>query len=94
MTLKHGRSPYLIRAMTRRTCPGSHTPFPVAVGTPRLLSSMAIPYHDVTPPRYMSAATAGRMPLQAACCTRDVVENTQCTTQAGYGAKLAPGRRR
>ena len=40
-------APYLSRSITRRTCPGSQIPRPVAVGTPRLLSSFAIPYHDV-----------------------------------------------
>ena len=43
------------RAITRWTCFGSHIPRPVAVRTPRLLSAIAIPYHDVIPPRRNSA---------------------------------------
>jgi hypothetical protein len=50
--------PYLSLSITRRTCPGSHIPRPVAVGKPSLLSSMAIPYHDVIPLR-RSSATIG-----------------------------------
>jgi hypothetical protein len=38
-----------------RTCAGSHIPRPAAVGTPRLLSAIAMPYHDVIPPRCSSA---------------------------------------
>jgi YVTN family beta-propeller protein len=39
-------SSYLSRFIMRMTCEGSHIPRPVAVGKPRLLSSMAMPYHD------------------------------------------------
>jgi hypothetical protein len=46
------------RSITRRTCAGSHIPRPVAVGTQRLLSAVAMPYHDVTPLR-RSSATMG-----------------------------------
>jgi hypothetical protein len=46
------------RSITRRTCAGSHIPGPVAVGTQRLLSAVAMPYHDVTPLR-RSSATMG-----------------------------------
>jgi len=49
---------YLSRSIMRRICGGSHIPRPLAVGTPRLLSAIAMPYHDVIPPR-RSSATMG-----------------------------------
>jgi hypothetical protein len=46
---------YLSRARTRRTCGASHVPRPVAVGTPRVLRALAMPWSDVTPAACISA---------------------------------------
>jgi hypothetical protein len=56
---------YLSRVITRRSWAGSHIPRPVAVGTPRLLSTIAIPYHDVTPPRRISATMGASLAARA-----------------------------
>jgi hypothetical protein len=65
------RALYLSRSITRR-CPGSHIPRPVMVGTPRLLSSIATPYQDVTPSRRSSATIganwAARVPGSSPGC--------------------------
>ena len=50
---------------TRRTCPGSHIPRRVAVGTPRLLSSVAVPYHEVMPLARISATMAASCDARA-----------------------------
>jgi hypothetical protein len=43
-----------------------HRPFPVAVGTPRPLSALAMPFSDVIPPRRMSAMMGARSAAPAA----------------------------
>jgi hypothetical protein len=58
LTPAQDAAPYFRRSITRRTWPGSQIPRPVAVGTPRLLSALAIPYQDVIPLR-RSSATIG-----------------------------------
>jgi hypothetical protein len=55
----------LNRSITRRSCRGSHIPRPVAVGTPRLLSSIAMPYHDVIPSRRNSATMGANRDARA-----------------------------
>jgi hypothetical protein len=59
---------YLSRSITSRTHVALHTPRRLAVGMPRLLSSIAMPYQEVTPLAHSPATMGASSNALASAC--------------------------